>query len=166
MRDVRNVMTRHLLTVIALVGLSFGALDGCTKETPAPPSPEQDPKQADRAKLEHIVAQDLRASKAMTEADTAARKNDITIALDAIDHRGRPAIDAGLRAATEARPEMKTEWGRTRLETFVKLLEDRRAELEPYREAVKTGNLEKLIAAIESQAKIERRAIAAAADTR
>jgi hypothetical protein len=146
--------------LLALGSSSLGP--GCTKENPTPPtvSSEEELLKDDRRELELIVAQDLRASKAMTEADAATRRGDTAAALDALDQRAKPAIETGLRIAHD-RPEMKTAWGQERQSTFVKILEDRRAELDPYREAVKSGDITKLIAAIESQAKIERRAIVA-----
>lgn len=145
---------------LALSSIAFaGALlfSGCTKS-------DAELRQDDRQRIEAIAAEDVRASKAMAEADNAARKGDVPAALDAVDNRAQPAIEAGLRLTSSADP--KTDWGRTRRDTFAKLLEDRRAELGPYREAVKSGDAEKLVAAIEAQAKIERRAIAAIADTR
>lgn len=146
---------RWALSSIAFVGALL--FYGCTKS-------DAELRQDDRQSIEAIAAEDVRASRAMAEADTAARKGDVPGALDAVDNRARPAIEAGLRLASSADP--KTEWGRTRRDTFAKLLEDRRAELGPYREAVKSGDAEKLVTAIDAQAKIERRAIAAIADAR
>ncbi|MDF2693501.1 MAG: hypothetical protein K0S65_1884 [Labilithrix sp.] len=129
----------------------------CTKST-------EELKHDDRAKLDAIIGEDLRASKAMAEADRAVREGNVTVALDAVDHRAQPAIEAGLRLTAAAEP--KTDWGRARRDAFVQVLEARRAELPPYRDAVKSGDPEKLIAAIEAQARIERRAITAAAEAR
>ena len=144
----------------AAAALAFaGALlfSGCSKS-------DAELRQEDRAKLERIVEEDLRASKAMADADKAARDGSVPAALEAIDHRARPAIEAGLRLTSSADP--KTEWGRARRDTFASILEDRRSELGPYRDAVKSGDAEKLVSAIEAQAKIERRAIAAIAEAR
>ena len=146
----------------AVSSISFAAallfsFSGCTKSA-------AELRQDDRVTLEQIVAEDVRASKAMADADTAARSGDVPTALAAVDNRAKPAIEAGLRLATSAEP--KTEWGRTRRDTFATILADRRSELVPYREAVKSGDAAKLVAAIEAQAKIERRAIAAIADAR
>jgi hypothetical protein len=127
----------------------------CTKS-------EGELKQDDRARIELIVADDVRASKAMADADTAARKGDVPGAIEVIDTRAKPAIESGLRAVANADP--KTEWGRGKRNLFAKILEDRRAEIGPYTEAVKSGDAEKLIDVIETQAKIERRAITAIAD--
>ncbi len=136
-----------------------GALlfSGCTKS-------EAELRQDDRAKIEAIVVEDVRASKAMAEADAAARNGDVPAAIDAVDHRAQPAIEAGLRLTASADP--KTEWGRAQRDVFARILEDRRAELTPYRDAIRSTDAERLVAAIDAQAKIERRAIAAIAGAR
>jgi len=146
---------RRAAAAVAFAGALL--FSGCTKS-------DAELRQDDRARLEAIVAEDVRASKAMAEADTAARNGDARAALDAVDRRAEPAIEAGLRLTSSAEP--RTEWGRARRDAFATILADRRSELGPYREAVKTGDVEKLVSAIEAQAKIERRAIAAIAEVR
>jgi hypothetical protein len=112
----------------------------------------------DRTKIDAIVAEDMKASKAMAEADAASRTSNVALALQAIDGKAKPAIEAGLKAA---KADFKTAWGRAHRDTLARILEDRRAELGPYAEAVKSGDAEKLVGAIGEQAKIERRAMAA-----
>ena len=146
---------RRAAAAIAFAGALL--FSGCTKS-------DAELRQADRAKLESIVAEDVRASKAMAAADAAARSGDVRTSLDVVDRRAEPAIEAGLRLTSSA--DLRTDWGRTRRDAFVSILTDRRSELGPYRDAVKSGDAEKLVSAIEAQAKIERRAIAAIADVR
>ena len=146
---------RRAAAAIAFVGALL--FSGCTKS-------EAELRQDDRATIEAIVVEDVRASRALADADAAARKGDVPAALDAVDHRAEPAIEAGLRLTASADP--KTEWGRARRDVFAGILQDRRAELGRYREALKSGDPQKLISAIDAQAKIERRAIAAIADAR
>jgi len=144
-------------TKLLLCSTSFGAvalasLAGCTKT-------DAELRREDRTVIELIVAEDVRASEAMAEADAAARAGDVAKAIDVLDHRAGPAIEAGLRTAEAAAP--RSAWGRARREAFASILGERRAELGPYREAVRSGDAEKLVAAVEAQARIERRAVAA-----
>ena len=140
---------KHLVLAVMVV------LTACTKSEP-------ELKADDRALLERIVAEDVRASKGMAEADEAARKGDVPAALEAVDQRVTPAIEAGPRITSASEP--RTEWGRAKAHAFTRILEDRRAEVGPYKQAVQSGDATKLIAVIESQAKIERRALTAIAE--
>lgn len=140
-----------------LLSFAFALLEGCTKS-------EAELRQEDRPKIELIIEQDVRASKAMAEADDAARKGNIPGAIEALDQRAKPAIEAGLERAQ--RTETKTEWGRSKKETLGKILSDRKAEIGPYAEAIKSSDPQKLLDSMEAQAKIERRALAATVDIR
>lgn len=144
----RSLLTRALPALVATMSL------GCTKS-------EAQLEADDRAQIVLLITEDQRASRAMAEADDATRKGTTDVALQALDERARPAIEAGLRAG---HADLKTEWGRSRRDTFVRILEDRRAELGRYSDAIKSGDADKLIGAIEAQAKIERRAMAAIAE--
>jgi hypothetical protein len=144
-------MTRRRACIGSFV-LLLG-LPGCAKS-------EGELRAGDRPAIEAIAAADVRASKAMADADTSARKGDLIAALDAVEQRAKPAIEGGLREVASAHPT--TEWGRTKRDVLAKILEDRRAELGPYTEALRSGDAAELIRAIETQAAIERRALAAA----
>jgi hypothetical protein len=113
----------------------------------------------DRPELKKIVEQDVRASKAMHAADDAASKGDAKAALEAVETQARPAIDEGLRLADAA--ALKTAWARARRDAIAAVLRERKNELPRYTEAVTSGDPEKLLSAIEAQASIERRALAA-----
>ena len=95
----------------------------------------------------------------MHAADDAVAKGDGPRALALIDSDAKPAIEEGLRLA-DATP-MKTEWGKAKREQIQRILVDRKNELPRYTEAVKSNDAEKLLSAIEAQAAIERRALAA-----
>lgn len=140
-----------LFTFSCISGLNVA----CTKS-------EAELRQEDRAKIGLIVAEDVRASTAMGEVDQAARKGDVLGALDTIEKRAKPAIEAGLKVTTTVEP--KTAWGHSKRSVLSKILEDRRAEIGPYTEALKSGEREQLVDALEAQAKIERRALAAVAE--
>jgi hypothetical protein len=120
---------------------------------------EADLRQEDRARLEPILVEDESAARAMADADRAQRKGDVLAALDALDSRAKPAIELGLRIATTA--DARTDWGRSKKELLAKNLEERRAELGPYREAVVSNDVEKLLVALQAQTRIEGHALAA-----
>jgi hypothetical protein len=97
----------------------------------------------------------------MHAADDAVAKGDATKALALIDSDAKPAIEEGLRLADSA--TIKTDWGKGKRDQIQKILVDRKNELPRYTEAVKSNEAEKLLSAIEAQAAIERRALAAVA---
>ena len=107
------------------------------------------------------MAADIRASQAMHAADEALANGDPNAAVTALDDRARPAIDEGLRLAEAARVE--TAWGRAKRDAVEAVLRDRKTELQRYTSAVKSGDPEALVVAIEAQARIERRALTAVA---
>jgi hypothetical protein len=113
----------------------------------------------DRAVVLAIAAQDQRASKAMHAVDEAAKRGASGAALDAIDNEVRPAIEEGLRLAEAARPS--SSWGKETTAALGGILRDRKNELPRYAEAVSNDMPDELLAAMEAQAAIERRAIAA-----
>jgi hypothetical protein len=103
----------------------------------------------------------MRASKAMHSADDALAKGDATNALALVESDAKPAIEEGLRLADGA--TMGTEWGKAKRDAIASVLRDRKSELPRYAEAVKSNDAEKLLSAMEAQAAIERRALAAVA---
>ncbi len=142
-------MTLRIAFAAALV-----ASVACTKAEP-------ELRAEDRPDLTKLVEQDIRASKAMHAADDAVARGDAKAALDLVDAQARPAIDEGLRLADGTAP--RTAWGRAKRDAVAAVLRDRKNELPRYTEAVKSGDAEKLLAAIQAQAEIERRALVAVA---
>ncbi len=139
-------------------GLSLALLGACSRATP----PDEATLRAeDKRVLEQVVAIDVRASQAMREADTATGKGDADAAVAIASTRARPAVDEALHAAELA--TLKTDWGRSKRGELLGILRDRKAEMPRYEEAVKGGDPEKMLAAIEAQAAIERRALATVA---
>jgi len=140
------------LLLLGLLGVA------CTKG--APPD-EATLRAEDKAALEGIVALDVRASQAMREADTATGKGEADAAADAVTVRARPAVDEALRVAEST--TVKSEWGRTKRDELLAILRERKAEMPRYEDAVRGGDPEKMLASIEAQAAIERRALATVA---
>ena len=134
-------------------------LAACSK-APAP-SDEATLRAEDKHELERVVAIDVRVSQAMRDADEATRVGDAGAASTAVTVRAAPAVDEGLRTAEAA--TMKSEWGRGKRAELVAILRDRKAEMPKYEEAVTSNDPEKMLAAIQAQAAIERRALATVA---
>lgn len=129
------------------------ALVACTKGEP--------PQRKDGRTLHAIVDADVRASKAMHAADDAVAKGDTKKALAVVDADARPAIDEGLKLAEAA--ALETPRARAKRDELASVLRDRKTELPRYVGAVESGDAERLLAAMEAQAAIERRALAAVA---
>lgn len=136
----------------------FVVLAGCSK---ASPPDEATLRAEDKRELERIVAIDVRASQAMRDADDATRVGDAGAAASAVSGRALPAVDEALRTAQAA--AMKSEWGKAKRDELVGIFRDRKAEMPKYEEAVKGNDPEKMLAAIQAQAAIERRALATVA---
>ncbi|MBX3188684.1 MAG: hypothetical protein KF819_16825 [Labilithrix sp.] len=140
----------------------FVLLVACSKREPplegdATRTDESALRADDRRALERVVGIDVKASRAMREADDAARAGDAGAAASILSTQARPAIDEAIRAAASV--EMKTEWGRAKRDEVMGILRDRKAEIPKYEEAVTSGDPEKMLAAIQAQAAIERRAL-------
>lgn len=144
-----------------VTALLFAGLAACSK--PAPPD-EATLRADDKRELERIVAIDVRASRAMRDADDASRVGDAGAAAAAVSGRARPAVDEALRAAEAS--AMKSEWGKGKRAELIGIFEDRKAEMPKYEEAVKGSDPEKMLDAIQAQAAIERRALATVAAVR
>lgn len=148
-RSPRRAALPLLLMLLASV---LVVLVGCSK-----PEPDEATLRAgDKMELERLVALDVRASKAMRDADDVSMK-DAGAAGDILSKRARPSIDLATSSAEAA--SMKTEWGRAKRDALLAVLRDRKAELPKYEEAIKGGDPDKMLAAIQAQADIERRAL-------
>jgi hypothetical protein len=141
-----------------VTALLFVVLAACSK--PAPPD-EATLRADDKRELERIVAIDVRASQAMRDADDATRVGDAGAAASAVSGRALPAVEEALRAAEGT--AMKSEWGKGKRAELIGIFKDRKAEMPKYEEAVKGNDPEKILAAIQAQAAIERRALATVA---
>lgn len=139
-----------------LPALMFATLLACSRRDAVPD--EATMRAEDKRALERVVAIDVRASQAMREADEAAQDGDAGAARLAVTSRALPSVEEALRAA-EAAP-VRSAWGKAKRDELVGILRDRKAEMPKYEEAVRTGDAEKMLAAIQSQAAIERRALA------
>ncbi len=138
----------------------LGLLWLCACSRGGPPN-DADARAEDQRTLEQIVALDLRASRAMREADTATGNGNGAEAVALVATRAKPAVEEGLRAAASAR--LLTPWGRSKRDELASILHDRDAEMPRYEDAARGADPSKLLAAIEAQAAIERRALATVA---
>jgi hypothetical protein len=139
-----------------VTALIFVVLLACSRQQSAPD--EATLRAEDKRELERVVAIDVRASQAMRDADEAAQVGDAGAASLAVTSRALPSIEEALRTADGA--TMKSAWGKGKRDELVSILRDRKAEMPKYEEAVRAGDAEKMLAAIQAQAAIERRALA------
>jgi hypothetical protein len=146
---IRALATLLVCASCALLG------GGCSRQQAAPD--EATLRAEDKRELERVVAIDVRASQAMRDADEATRVGDAGAASLAVTGRAAPAVDEALRTAETT--TMKSDWGKAKRDELVAILRDRKAEMPKYDEAVKTGDPEKMLTAIQAQAAIERRAL-------
>lgn len=123
-----------------------------------------DPEQRDRDALEKVIAADELFDRAMKEADDASRAGRDPDAANVLRDRARPAGETALGAAKGAGVE--TEWGKARKAELVAVIGDRAAELPRYEEALRSGDPEKKLAALQRQIDLQRRALGAAAAVR
>jgi hypothetical protein len=134
--------------------LSALALAACTKS-------EERLREDDRSKLAQLAAIDQRVSRAMKDADDLAMKGDSKAAVDRVETEAKPAIAEATLSCDSMK--MESAWGKERQNTLCLIVADRKSEMPRYIEAVKSGDAAKLLAAMEAQAAIERRALAMAA---
>jgi hypothetical protein len=141
------------------LGFVLGALFACTESREADAAAAE---RRDRDALAKVIAVDVRASRAMHDADEAAMTGDAGAALDIVAARASPAVDEGLGLLDRAAAE--SAWGRQKKEAIGGILRDRKAEMPRYADAVRSGEPGKLVDAMRAQAEIERRAVATVAD--
>ncbi len=149
-------MIRRAVALAAWLALS--ASTGCSKQESTPsaaPTPAQD-----RVALDAIVGADLAIEKVLKQADdlTAHGSDDEAVAL--LEKKAIPAIDAAVAQARGA--SVGSAWGIARRDEWVALFGDRRTEAQRYAAAIRDGELEGRVAAMQAQAALTRRAMAAA----
>lgn len=161
-RALPTILRAGIPTVLVFVcvaacskGDPSSARDGGEVQAPRP----DDGRAADEKSLEPVVLFDVRASKAMREADAAAHAGEAEKAVDIVTKRARPAVEDGLRAGDAIVP--KSAWGQAKREELLGILRDRKAEMPRYEEAIRADDPEKMLATVEAQAAIERRALRA-----
>lgn len=157
-------MSPRLSSLLVLVALVSAGVAGVACESKPTPPDEATLRAEDRRALEEIVVIDVKVSQAMRDADTATGTGDAGAATSIVTGRAKPAADEAI--ATAGRTPMKTAWGNEKKAELVAILEERRAEMPRYEAAVKGDDPEKMLAAIEAQAAIERRALTTVAAVR
>ncbi len=136
------------------------ALVACTESSSSKPPPGSETR--DREALTKVVAVDMRASAAMRDADEAATKGDAGAALDIVAKRATPAVDEGLGLVDKT--AVDTPWGKQKRDALAAVLRDRKKEMPRYEDAVKSGDLDKMLSAMQAQAEIEKRALGTVAE--
>jgi hypothetical protein len=129
---------------------------GCgRRHEPAASSPE-----LDRAALGGIVTDDLAIERTLKSANDLAARGADDEAIARLERDALPAIDAALEQARAA--SVRSAWGALRRDEWVAILGDRRKETGRYAAALRDGSLEARAAAMQAQAELTRRAMAAA----
>lgn len=120
------------------------------------------PSEADRARdrtaIERVLAADVAVAGLLREADAALGAGDRERAVGHVKTKVVPAADANIIAATGLRAT--TPWGKARGADLVSLTADRRKSLDGYAKALGSDDGDALLAAIEAQRSIEKRALA------
>lgn len=112
----------------------------------------------DRAAVEKVLAADVSVSGLLRQADGALAAGDRAGAVAAVKTKVIPAADANVNAALGLHPT--TPWGKARAVDLTALTADRRKSLDGYAAALAGDDGNALLAAIESQQSIEKRALA------
>jgi hypothetical protein len=129
---------------------------GLTAAAPAcgPPRAELE---ADRDRLREVLALDGGVSQTMHRADQAMATGATDEARRLMLAEAKPTAAENARRAERA--AASTEWGRARRAELVELLRERAAGLDEYAAAMGSGDAERVLAALERQQAIERRAL-------
>jgi len=147
-------MFRRALALAVWMGCATAV--ACSRNEPPPPASAAE----DRAALEGITTADLAIERTLKEADDALAAGRDDDALRKLESSALPAIDAALAKARGA--TVRSAWGIARRDEWVAILADRATEMKRYADAIRGGELEARVAAMQSQAALTRRAMAAA----
>lgn len=132
------------------VGLATVALVAC--------GPSEADHARDRGAVEKVLAADVSVSGLLRQADGALAAGDREGAVSAVKTKVIPAADANKNAALGLHPT--TPWGKARAADLIALTNDRRKSLDGYAAALGGDDGNALLAAIEAQKLIEKRALA------
>jgi hypothetical protein len=94
------------------------------------------------------------------QVGNAERQNRLDDAAKLVDDDAIPAADRAIDAAKQAQPE--SGWGRGKRDELLAAMVDRRDELPKYATALRGQDLEQLLASVEKQIAIEKRAMTVA----
>ena len=148
---------RLALPALALVAALAGT-SGCTRKD-EPPTPAVQLAN-DRVTLDAIVASDVDLDAVLKLADDQSRMGNDAAAADTLEQRAIPVADAALARARAA--TVTTSWAVARREEWLAILQDRRAQTARYASALRGEDLDAKLAAVEAQAELTKRAMAAA----
>lgn len=111
----------------------------------------------DRAALEQVMAADVKVAGELRKADGELAAGDRTTASETVKTKVIPHADANVTTAEALRP--KTPWGKARAVDVTTLVRERRKSLDAYAAALAGDDGNALLAAIESQKLVEKRAL-------
>jgi hypothetical protein len=117
-------------------------------------------KARDREALKAVVLADSELDRTLKRVDDLSAKGDDTAAALFLEKDAAGQADRAFATATAA--SVTTEWGKARRDEWLAILRDRRAEIPRYLAALRSNDLEAKLAAVEAQAALQRRALAAA----
>ena len=120
------------------------------------------PSEADRARdrtgVERVLAKDMAASGQLRQVDAALGAGDRVGAITTLEKKAMPAADEAVTAARAFHPT--TPWGKARASDLASLTADRRRSMDDYAKALGGDDGNALLATIEAQKIIEKRALA------
>lgn len=111
----------------------------------------------DRRAVQTVIDADQRVSRMLHEADGLALEGKPLEAAKHLDQGARPAMDQVVTDARRLSP--RTKWGASRKDEVVALTADRLELLDGYVEALRAENLERVLAEMEKQRDLEKRAV-------
>jgi len=134
-----------LLLTVGLLGV------GCTKDERAARCSE------DRVAFQALLSMDQRVSGMLREVDDLALTGRPIDAADRIDKGTRAAMDEVVTDANQVTP--RTKWGVERKKEVVGLTQQRRELLDAYAKALRSEDLQRVVAEMEKQRDLEKRAV-------
>jgi hypothetical protein len=115
--------------------------------------------QADRAALGRVVDADALLDQELQRADGLSKRGDSAGAAEVLE-KAVPLADRACAAASASR--VSTPWGAAHRDEWIRLSNERKGELTRYAGALRSGDPEALLAALEAQLALQRRTADAA----
>lgn len=137
------------LVPLFLLGFVFSGL-GCSDERAAACAQDQ-------TALRSVIARDQQVAKLLHEADDDALAGRPVAAADRIEKGAQTAIGGIVDDARAISP--RTKWGAARKSDVLALTERRKELLAAYAEALRSEDLERVVAQMERQRDLEKRAL-------
>jgi len=143
---------RQLLAGAAVLLALSSLLGGCK------PDQRESHCAQDRTTLRAVIQEDQRVAQILHEADDLALRGRPLDAAERIDQGAKPAMD---EVVTDARRfEPRTRWGASRKKDLLSVVETRQKRIDSYVRALRAESLQSVLAAMEAQRDLEKRALA------